>query len=126
MRKNGRFKLSTTESLYPPVEIEIDGKVYKTRRFSHPLLVQLKALEKSALDGDSESLMKQIELVLPVPRKFLDLFDIRELQQLIDHIQKVVFGEDDVKTQKKESRPGVKKSPKSKRNSRASATTKKS
>lgn len=126
MSTNGRFKLSTTESLYPPVEIEIDGKVYKTRRFSHPILIQVKALEDKALAGDIESLLKQIELILPISRKILDQFDIRELKDLTAHINKVVFGIEDVKEQKNVPKPGGKKSQKSKRSSQGSARTKNS
>lgn len=126
MSKNGRFKLSTTESLYPPIEIEVDGKVYLTRRFSNPLLHELKALEAKAKAGDPDAIMKQIEMVCPIPRKILEIFDVRELQDLVDHIHSTIFAKDEVAAQKNAPSPGPKKSPKSKRSSRGSATTKKS
>ncbi len=41
------------KSLYPPIEVKLDGKVYQSRKFTHPLLIE-KTLHEEVIE-ESES-----------------------------------------------------------------------
>lgn len=59
-----RLKIDTTRSLYKPVEVEIDGKVFEVQALTRAKLRDLSALEKRIREGDSEAAYEQIEIML--------------------------------------------------------------
>lgn len=105
-----KFELSTRKSLHPPIEIDIDGKTYKTRLLSKALFDEIRAHEKAALEGDQAALYKQVQLLYGVPTAVLDKLDIRDIGSLLEHtMEKIVPTETppaEEKAGKNASKPG--------------------
>ena len=122
----GRFTLKTKEAtLFKPVEVEIDGKVYYTKKFTPKTYNALLDNEEPALEGKLDALLAQLKAVIDIPLAILNQLDIRELQAMIDYIQGQFLGadEEDV-TEKKDSGDGDKPSLSSPESSPASEATK--
>lgn len=84
------LKLSTKKSIHPSVEVEIDGKIYTANPMTHTLFEQIKEYEESSLKGDSEALLKQVQLIYPVSFDVLKSLDIRDITSLLEFtIEKV-------------------------------------
>ena len=78
------LKLSTKKSIHPAVEVEIDGKTYMANPMTHTLFEQIKKYEEKSIKGDSEALLKQVQLIYPVSFDVLKNLDIRDITSLLE------------------------------------------
>ncbi len=81
-----RLVLSTTKSVHKPIEIEIDGKVYRNRSLSRTTFDEVTKHEKAAIGGDIESLYKQVTALIDVPIEVLNEIDIRDINSLLEYV----------------------------------------
>lgn len=108
------LKLSTKKSIHPSVVVEIDGKTYTANPMTHTLFEQIKKFEESAGKGDSEALLKQVQLIYPVSFEVLKNLDIRDITSLleftIEKVQGTNSGEGKDEPAKNDSAPGSEES----------------
>ena len=108
------LKLSTKKSIHPSVEVEIDGKIYTANPMTHTLFEQIKKYEDSAVKGDSEALLKQVQLIYPVDIEVLKKIDIRDITSLLEFtIEKITgtnTGDGKDESAKNDSAPGSEES----------------
>ena len=86
-----RLTLSTKTSIFKPIEVVIDGKLYRTERIPPSLIKKILKFEKKAGDGDIDAVMAQLNLVLGVPIEILEEIDIRDLEKTLETISGRIF-----------------------------------
>jgi len=120
-----KLVLSTTKSIHPPIEVEIDGKTYQNRPLSRTTFDEVKKYEKAAVGGEIKALYKQVEILFGVPAEILNNIDIRDVASLLDHAMSQIFearkGTSEEQAEKNESKPGQGSSALSPANSRANS-----
>lgn len=84
MSENEILELSKRKSLYPPIQIKIEGKLYQSRKFTRPLLLSIEPLEKKldTKDQDWDSLVKWMLIVFGVPEKELLTLEVSEIEDI--------------------------------------------
>lgn len=107
--------LSTKKSLYDPIEIEIDGKKYRSRPLSFGLIEELEKHEEAGKKGDIGALYSQVNVLYGIKKRVLRKLDIRDIQKLVSFMMKKVsqttekisrLDKEKVGTEKNELKPG--------------------
>ncbi len=81
-----RLKFQTAKSIYKPLEIEIDEKVYCCKKLTKDFLKEFLSFEQKALEGDLEAPYKQANFAFGIPLKILYQLDgpeIRDINQVV-------------------------------------------
>lgn len=104
--------LSTKESLYKPIEIEVDGVIYKAGKLTRDFLKGFFDFEKLAFEGDTDAPYKQAHYAFGIPLKVLYKLDAAEVKDINDRILTGLSSPDRVNkdTSPNSKRPGDKKS----------------
>ncbi|MCJ7614068.1 hypothetical protein MUO71_04825 [Candidatus Bathyarchaeota archaeon] len=83
MNSNDRLVLKTKESLYKPIEIEIDEKVYLSIKTTNAVLVELNKLDEKVAKEDSiDPVYAVIRFLFNVDLEILERLDKREVQDI--------------------------------------------
>jgi len=83
MSDRDRLVLKTKESLYKPVEIEIDGKVYQNIKTTHAVLKEVNRLDDEIKDdSDFEPVCNIITFLFNIDMEILEKLDKREVQDI--------------------------------------------
>jgi len=79
-----KLALSTKKSLYPAIPIEIDGKLYPSRKFTHALLLTIAPLEKKldVADPDWDSLCDWMLAVFGVEKEITEQLEKDEVEDI--------------------------------------------
>jgi hypothetical protein len=80
-------KLKIDTSLFEPIEIEIDGKVYEARRLTRDVFKEIQALDEEISAGNIEAGYKLLEMLLG--QEAVDVIsglDISIVNQICDFI----------------------------------------
>ncbi len=102
-----RLKIDTKKSLYDPIEVEIDGKVYKVKKITRPLLKKIGEYDKAVAEGDLESAYKRLELFIG-KHKILSELSLNELIEITNFVITNLFKP--TREEKNLQRPEEKKS----------------
>jgi len=80
----GRLVLSTKKSLYDPVEIVIDDKVYHSLKVTRAVAKEIDKLDAEIGKDkkDDEALYKAVQLLYDIDLKVLEELDKREVEQI--------------------------------------------
>lgn len=105
---NNRFVLSTKKSLFDPIEVEVDGKIYQSRKLNRPLFDEIRKHEKSANEGDIDALYKQVNIIFGIEPSVLNALDIRDIEAMLTFATKKIFHPDKKDEAKNGSKPGDK------------------
>lgn len=81
-----KLVLSTKASLYKPIEVEIDGVVYKAKKLTHEFLEEFFGFEKLAIEGDTDAAYKQAHFTFGIPLKVLYKLDAPEIKDINDRV----------------------------------------
>ena len=73
------LELSTKKSLYKPIIIKVDGKVYESAMLTAELFEKIQKLDVKAKKGDFVAITKQLELVYGIPVAVAKKLDLRDL-----------------------------------------------
>jgi hypothetical protein len=88
-----RLKIDTKETLFDPIEVEIDGKVIKVRTLTIRDLQKIQELEKEAVAGSvkaiKEMILSRLETDDP---EVLDHLQMPQLKTLIDFVVTKAMG----------------------------------
>jgi len=83
MNSNDRLVLKTKESLYKPIEIEIDEKVYQSIKTTNAVLVELNKLDEIVGKEDAiEPVYAVVRFLFNVDLEILEKLDKREVQDI--------------------------------------------
>jgi len=106
-----RLKINTKTSatLYDPVEVEINGKVYKVKPVGRAILRKIQELDDEVNKGNLDAAYERLELLLGKHKAISDLM-IEDLASITDFITKNLFRPE--KKAKNSQGPGEKESPK--------------
>lgn len=81
-----RFVLDTRKSLYAPIEVEIDRKIYQTIKITRAVKSELFQIEKEIpielKDGDNNSMRKWICFMFDIDNEILEKLDVREVEDI--------------------------------------------
>ena len=102
--------LSTEKSLYKPIQITVDGKLYSVAKITPKLLKQVTTHEKDAIRGDPDAIVKQFSILTGVEEAIVEELDVRDLTTALTRITKEILRPEESlgKAEKKESKPEVK------------------
>lgn len=95
-----RITISTTKTLHPPIEVEIDGQVYAVRlnrgtfERIEELAVELRKIRPDTTDNYRAIfiLYEQIEMMTGAPREVVEKIDYNDLKSIIDFIFEKYYG----------------------------------
>lgn len=99
-----RLVINTEESLYKPVDIEIDGQVYTVARITRPIQRQIMKLDEQWKSGDLDAAYKRLELLIG-PQPFMEKIDVQQVNAITEYIVRKVYAPS------KEDRAEEKKAP---------------
>lgn len=85
-----RLKIDTTRSLYKPVEVEIDGKVFEVQPLTRAKLRDLSALEKRIRTGDSEAAYEQLEIMLGT-KDILETLTLQHVNEIVTFVTSQIY-----------------------------------
>ena len=102
-----KFKVNTKTSLFEPVEIEIDGKIFKVKKITKEINQQIIELDKKAREGDSEAIFQRLELLIGPSKEFNNL-GLDEVVSITKFISENILRPTPI--EKNSSRPGQEKS----------------
>lgn len=100
--------LSTQKSIHKPIEVNIDGTIYKNKPLSRATFDEIRKHEKAALGGDIEALYKQVQAMFDVPMDVLNKLDMRDVNSLLDYTMARIF-QPSAKTDKEKAEKNVRK-----------------
>jgi len=83
-----RLVINTRESLYNPIEIEVDGEVYQSKKTTRSLLAAVSKLEGEVTVENDEPLYKMVQLLFDIDLKILEKLDKREVEDIYFFIKK--------------------------------------
>jgi len=103
-----RLKIDTKKSLYEPVEIEINGKLFQLSPVDRALLKKVRELDLETKKGNLDAAYERLELFIG-KHKFVDNLVIENLIEITDFVVRSIVSP--TKKEKNLSGPGDKKSP---------------
>jgi len=85
-----RLSISTKKSLFSPIEVEIDGKVFIIEKLPAPIFDKLLEMEKT-LKGPEDLaffrvLADEVQLLTGADRETVDQIDFRDLKQVVQFV----------------------------------------
>ena len=102
-----KFKVDTKASLFEPVEIEIDGKIFKVKKITREIIQEVEKLDKDAAKGDADSVFKRLELLIGEGDE-INRLGIDDVVEITKFIIENAFSPK--AAEKNSSRPGLEKS----------------
>lgn len=87
MSKEEKLVLKTKESLYSPIEVEIDGTVYKSRKLTREVRVKMGEIDSKVTvirseKGGTQALFELIEFVFGIEKSVLEKLEQREVEDI--------------------------------------------
>ena len=94
MSNTERLVLKTRKSIYPPIEIEVEGVIHQSKKFTHPLRIILEPLEKKidVTKPDWESLCKWMNAVFGLDKKVLNNLETDEVEDIYLKVKVELLG----------------------------------
>jgi|GEM_PF-2431758 len=83
-----RLVLSTKKSLYDPIEIVIDDKVYESLKTTRNVLKKIDELDVLVDKGDTDALYKIVQLMFNVDMSILEGLDKREVENIYIYVKR--------------------------------------
>jgi hypothetical protein len=86
-----KLKIDTTKSLYDPIEIEVNGHIYKITSLSTEFFEKMDRFDAMVIDeGKLEGNALFLNACLGMPMKLAKLIDIRTINEIKLFIAKVI------------------------------------
>jgi hypothetical protein len=102
-----RLIIKTEESLYKPVEVEIDGQVYQVARVTRSIQRQLLELDEAWKRGELDAAFLRLEVLIG-PQEFIEKLDVQQANAITEYIVRKVYApsKEDRAEEKKASEAG--------------------
>ena len=85
-----RLVINTEESLYRPVEVEIDGQVYQVARITRPVQRKLLELDDQLRAGNLDAAYTRLELLIG-KQDFIEKIDVQQASKITQYIIQKVY-----------------------------------
>ena len=105
-----KLRIDTKKSLYKPIEVEIDGKVFQVRRLTRDVLQEAERLDSEVASGKLDAAYERLEFLLQTKSKIFNKLSVEEVGEVTRFITSSMLSPE--KSEKNESRPEDEKSPK--------------
>jgi hypothetical protein len=105
-----KLRIDTKKSLYKPIEVEIDGKVFQVRRLTRDVLQEAERLDSEVASGKLDAAYERLEFLLQTKNKIFNKLSVEEVGEVTRFITSSMLSPE--KSEKNESRPEDEKSPK--------------
>jgi len=102
-----KINTKTSKTLYEPLEVEINGKVYKVKPVGRSMLRSIQELDEEVKKGNLDAAYERLELLIG-KHKVIDNLVIEDLASITDFITKNLFRP--AKKAKNSQGPGEKES----------------
>lgn len=76
---SNKLVLSTQKSIYKPIEIEIDGKTYRSKKLTKQVLEKAFTFEEKGREGDLNAPYEQAHFIFNIPLNILHKLDANEV-----------------------------------------------
>ena len=89
-----KIKLNSKKSLFEPIEVELDGEVFKIEKVDRSLFKKTDPFESKKGDSLSkqvDDVYKQLSVILEVPMERVEKYDYRDAQYVLNQIAREVF-----------------------------------
>lgn len=103
-----RLKIESEKSLYPPIEVEIDGQIFSLQKVTQKMLMEIGRLDGEIPKGNLEAAWKRLE-VLFGPNEAFSKLDIFQVGEIINFVVRSIVAPE--AAEKNGSRPAEKKLP---------------
>lgn len=100
------LEIDTKKTLYEPLEILIDGKVFRIKSVTFGAAEKIQKLQNDAATGSPSAIRKMLEAFLEGPMELLSKLTFKQIIAVLGVIQKSVTPE---AKEKNGRRPGPKK-----------------
>jgi hypothetical protein len=101
-----RLKIDTKKSLYEPLEIEINGKVFQAKAIDRDILKKIRELDAETGKGNLDAAYQRLELLIG-KHKFIDDLKLENLIEITEFVIRNIFRP--TKLEKNSPGPGAKK-----------------
>ncbi len=100
--------IDTKKPLHKPIEVTVDGKQFRVAKINREVLNKIEDLARKALKGEVDAAYTQMELIFG-KHKSLDLFDIREVNEILGYVTTEIFKAEKITSPEKKAKgPGDK------------------
>jgi len=91
------LKIDTQKSLFKPIEVEIDGKVFEVKRLTRTVAQEIEKFSKQINDGQLDAAYLQLEMFLGEDEAIgnLDLHQVNEITRFI--VKNIISPEEEEK-----------------------------
>jgi len=105
------FKVNTKKSIFKPIEIEIDGKVYEIKKITTEILEEVSKYEEEARQGKIGALVRQLVAVSggAIPESVAKKIDIRDIIGILDYISKCIYNPEKVENEVEKKKENIRK-----------------
>lgn len=85
------LKISTKTSIYKPIEVEVNGRIFKIERIDTEMMKKLSEIQKEIAMGNLENITEQMTVLFPdMPRKLIQKLDIREVNAITYYLAEMI------------------------------------
>lgn len=98
-----KLSIKTDESLYKPIEVEIDGKLYRVKRLTRALIQDVAAMDAETAKGDLDAAFRRLEILLE-DKPPVESLDIQQVARITEFIIRSVLTPEPA--EKNGSKPG--------------------
>lgn len=81
----------TDPSLFPPLEVEVEGQVYLVKKLTRPMWNAITRLLERQKAGDMNAFYEQVPLVTEIPVEVADSLGFQEVQLIVKFITDKLF-----------------------------------
>lgn len=106
-----RFKVSTKESLFKPIEIEVDGKVYSVSMITAELIEKMEKYDNKAEAADMKAVTELLELIIGIPKEVSRKIDVRDLNKMLTYVSGKIYNPLKYEGKKEKKESGVAETP---------------
>ena len=108
------LKVSTKKTNFSPIEVEVDGEVYRKETITPATIREIMKHEKAANEGSLDAVIKQLNLMTGIPVEVAEQVDVRDINTLVTAVSQQIFNPKKYEPEGEEknvSRPEQKESP---------------
>src|SRR4030043_167409 len=98
-----KLSIDTGASIYEPIEVEIDGKIFRLRKLAHKDFSELEALDKKVMEGHLVAAYERLDILFGPDESFLKL-DIHQVGEIIRFVAAQILNPE--KKEKNLPKPG--------------------
>lgn len=77
------LEIDTTKSLFEPIEVKIDGELFRVKEITLGALEKIQRLQKDTAEGSAAAIRQQLEALMDGDHKVLGRLTMSQLEQVL-------------------------------------------